>query len=102
MGLVAVLEDEFGKSLQRVEDRDQVLNRILPTPDDARFSCLNVIDPYGDTVFNRLQAPRFLQEWREVSACAVGPAEAELMAAVASMAARVATEHHLYLKFYGD
>jgi hypothetical protein len=65
--LTAVLEDEAGEPLERVEDATNILHRLLPGPDDQRYVYLGTIDWYGDTVFDRLQAPRFLQngvEWQ--------------------------------------
>jgi hypothetical protein len=35
---------------------------IFPHVDDAHFVSLRFIDPYGDTLFNRLQVPVVLEE----------------------------------------
>ena len=101
MGLTAVLQDESGEAIDRVEDPTNILHRLLPTPDDAPYQYLGTIDWYGDTVFNYLQAPRFLEEWRRLTADAPGSHEAALLHAIEVMAERVA-KRHLYLKFYGD
>jgi hypothetical protein len=102
MGLTVVLETETGAPLEQVEDPTNVLHRLLPSPEDTRYRCAGVIDWYGDTVFNRMQAPQFLEEWRQISIGASGPDESALMKSIERMAERVANEVHLYLKFYGD
>ncbi len=60
------------------------------------------IDSYGDTIFNRMQMPRFLSEWSEISANAQSSEERELMLKIEALARRVQNEVHLYLKFIGD
>jgi hypothetical protein len=102
MGLTIVLESEQGEPLETVEDPTNILHRLLPNPGDKRFHCVTAIDWYGDTVFNYVQAPTFLEEWRQLSKTATGQAESALLMAIERMAERVATERHLYLKFYGD
>jgi hypothetical protein len=102
MGFTVALENEAGEALERVGDPTNVLHRLLPSPEDARYRCLGVIDWYGDTVFNYLQAAQFLVEWRRIATEASGPAESDLMKAIEKIAERVANERHLYLKFYGD
>jgi hypothetical protein len=102
MGLRVVLESETGEPLEQVEDPTNILHRLLPGPEDTRYRHLGVIDWYGDTVFNNLQAPQFLEEWRRIVAGASGHAESALMKAIEKMAEKVAKGHHIYLKFYGD
>lgn len=102
MGLTVVLESEGGEPLDRVEDPTNVLHRLLPPPDDGRYRCIGAIDWYGDTVFNYLQVPQFLDEWRRIAAGAGGPDESAVMKKIEAMAERLARERHLYLKFYGD
>jgi hypothetical protein len=102
MGLTIVLEDEAGEPLHRVEDPTNILHRLLPRPDDADYRFVGTIDWYGDTVFNYLQAPMFIAEWRRLMTQPLMPAERELMHAIGLLGERVATERHLYLKFYGD
>lgn len=102
MGLTVVLENEAGGSLERVEDPTNILHRLLPSPENARYRCIGMIDWYGDTVFNYLQMAVFLEEWRRIAAQASAPAESALIEAIEKMAVRVVNERHLYLKFYGD
>ena len=102
MGLTVVLENERGEPLEQVEDPTNILHRLLPTPEDTRYRCLGAIDWYGNTVFNYLQAPQFLEEWRRIANQVSGSAESTVMKPIEKMAERVANERHLYLKFYGD
>ncbi len=53
------------------------------------------IDPYGDTVFNRIQIERFLREWAFVSAKAQTLEESSLVATIEKMALRCQDEVHL-------
>lgn len=102
MGLTIVLENESGETLERVEDPTNILHRHLPSPEDVRYRWIGTIDWYGDTVFNHLQAPRFLDEWRRIVAMAEDPDESTILKQIEALAERVANERHLYLKFYGD
>lgn len=102
MGLTIVLEDERGTRLGWVDDPTNILYRLLPTAEDPAFRWTTTIDRYGDTVFNSLQVPHFLEEWRRLATKAAGPADVALLQSVERMASRVRHEVHLYLKFYGD
>jgi len=103
MGLTVVLELEGGESIATLEDPSNALHRLLPS-DAALYPSLASIDWYGDTVFNRLQAERFLAEWERLAASA-GPLsdeERRLVDGVHSLAERLAHELHVYLRFVGD
>jgi len=102
MGLTTVLEDESGKAIETVEDPTNILHRLLPRHDDESFRFLGTIDWYGDTVFNHLQAPVFLDEWRRLSTKTSSPQEIALLRAIEVLGEKLASERHVYLKFYGD
>jgi hypothetical protein len=102
MGLGIELQDELGGQLDMVADPKNFLGRLLPQNDDPLHPMLASIDSYGDTVFNRMQMPRFLSEWSEISEKAQSPDERELVAKIESLARRVQDDVHLYLKFVGD
>jgi len=101
MGLDIELQDERGERLQSTGDAQNLLIRLLPDDADA-YPMLASIDPYGDTVFNRIQMGRFLREWEAVSANARSADERILVGIVQSMAVHCRDEVHLYLKFIGD
>jgi len=46
-----VLQDE---SASEINPGIDVPSEILARLDDDRFACLRFVDPYGDTIFNRL------------------------------------------------
>jgi hypothetical protein len=102
MGLGIELQNEQGQTLEFVADPKNLLGRLLPPSEDSCHPMLTSIDPYGDTVFNRIQIERFLHEWILVSAKVQTSEESSLVAAIEKMARRCHDEVHLYLKFIGD
>jgi hypothetical protein len=102
MGLGIELQDEQGETLVSVADPTNLLGKLLPPNDDRSYPMLASIDPYGDTVFNRVQIERFLVEWAAISTGAHSSEERCLVAIVEKMALRCHAEIHLYLKFIGD
>ena len=102
MGLGIQLQDEWGGQLDMVADPKNFLGQLLPQNDDPLHPMLASIDSYGDTVFNRMQMPRFLSEWLVISVKVQSPEERELVAKIESFARRVQDEVHLYLKVIGD
>lgn len=95
------LEDERGNTIDSASDTG-VLGRILPELYDTRFILLRFIDPYGDTVFNRMQIETFIEEWKRIYPSEAPPEERTFMCKVEELAERCRSEPHLYLKFYGD
>ena len=96
------LETERGDQLEIIADPTNVVTRAVThvmTDDDH---CLNVIDPYGDTVFNNLQAPTFLAEWQRCTKVSSEPEFVRVVDGVKRLGERLRDEVHLYLKFYGD
>jgi hypothetical protein len=60
------------------------------------------IDWYSDTVFNRLQIPRFLSHWQTLASQSQSPDELRIVEDVKELAVRCGGSVHLYLKFVGD
>jgi hypothetical protein len=102
MGIEVVLEDERGAKIASLEDPTNNLHRILPAHDAQGFQCLNRIDWYGDTTFNRHQIPAVRQELKRLANTREGAEELKLIEHLDLLAERVEGEPHLYLKFYGD
>ena|SRR5665213_4171252 len=102
MGLGIELQDERGGKIDSVADPKNLLRPLLPAPGDLIFILTNAIDPYGDTVFNRIQMERFLSEWTSIASRCKTQEEKELASKIASLAFRCRDEVHLYLKFIGD
>jgi hypothetical protein len=63
---------------------------------------LKWIDPYGDTVLNRLQIPDFLEQWNALREFAATDSERATLEAVQQIAEFCLEEPHRYLRFYGD
>ena len=102
MGLDIELQDEQGEPLESLADPRNLLGRLLPPNDDDSHPMLASIDPYGDTVSNRIQMQRFLHEWAGGCAKAQTSEERSLVASIEKMAFRCHDEVHLCLKFIGD
>ena len=102
MGFDIVLEDERGKRIDGVGDPTNLLHGLLPRLEENTFKCLNFVDWYGDTSFNRLQMDSLLAELDRLQARAASEDGEELLARIADLARRCQRGRHLYLKFYGD
>jgi hypothetical protein len=91
----------------RVEDetcdqRNWLAHWIEKLPELESTHCLQYLNPYGDTVLNTLQIPRFLVEWRIIEGQANTPEEVAFVSEVRRLAALCGKGSHLYLKFWGD
>ena len=93
---------ERGETLDQPVDPTNHIHRLLPQSEDVGYVLVNAIDWYGDTIFNRLQMPRFVTEWARLRDAAVSFGAADLHSKVAAMARRCSAEVHVYLKFLGD
>lgn len=100
MGLSIVQTDCNGKFLETVHDPHNFLHRLL-IPDDATDNVLAKIDWYGDTYFNYLQIPRFLEEWNQLEKRAKSSEEKALIDDVRRLAVKAYTDRGL-LRFVGD
>jgi hypothetical protein len=103
MGVIGIfLQDENGKPLTQVNGDSHLLDSLLPEASNAPFHVLRIIDPYGDTVFNRLQMDEFLAEWDMLTERARSLEQREVLAEVRALASLCREQPHLYLKFCGD
>jgi hypothetical protein len=100
MGLTVVWTDCNGKFLETVHDPHNFLHRVL-IPDDATDSVLAKIDWYGDTYFNYLQIPRFLEEWNQLERHVESAEEKALIDDVRRLAVKAQADGGL-LRFVGD
>jgi len=101
MGFDIHLETERGEVRATVEDPKNLLHRVLERS-VREEPLLAEIDWYGDTVFNRLQMPRFLSQWRVLAKNCKSPEEAKLVDEVTALAEQCEGGVHLYLEFIGD
>jgi hypothetical protein len=101
MGFDINLESERGDVLATVSDPQNLLHRLLERSITTE-PLLAEIDWYGDTVFNRLQIPRFLSHWQTLATQSQSPDELRIVEDVKELAVRCGGGVHLYLKFVGD
>lgn len=57
MGIDAIIEEEHERRVAELLDPQNRMNWLLRLATFDSTHCLQFIDPYGDTVFNRLQIP---------------------------------------------
>ena len=101
MGFDINLESERGEVLATVSDPQNLLHRLLERSISIEPQ-LAEIDWNGDTVFNRLQIPRFLSHWQTLASQSQSPDELRIVENIKELAVRCGGSVHLYLKFVGD
>ena len=103
MSIEVVLQDEkYNAVSEMIHDPGGVIVNCLPNHTDASYSCVRFIDPYGDTIFNRLQAVAMIAEWDSLEASFRQKDAGTLWADVRALIVRCSQEPHLYLRFVGD
>jgi hypothetical protein len=102
VGFEIAVEDEDGSMIASIQDPTNILHRVLPAATDDDYRYLNVIDWYGDAIFNGLQIEGFRRELARITGAVGLPEERDLLAQLDKLAVLVQSEPHLYLKFYGD
>ena len=102
MGIDVRLENSKGEALESMLDPHSYLPRILKRIDESEHLLINGIDFYGDTVFNRLQAPRLIGEWQRLVRLSSSDEERVFLETVLRLIERCQDEVHRYLKFIGD
>lgn len=102
MGIELRIESEDGREITVLLDPQGLVQRLLPSLQDAAYPCLRFVDPYGDTIFNHLQVPHLLEDLRR----AVGETRDHAARLHGEAAIRLVQEAegrvHTYVKFYGD
>lgn len=102
MGLSIRLEDERGEQLEGVIDPHQILLDLINAGNVINTCCLRFIDPYGDTVFNRVQMAQFMKELGELDKFAKNSDQLNLLSRIKELTQRCSQQPHLYIKIYGD
>jgi hypothetical protein len=85
---------------RRCELVDAALARAQEWPDS--YPRIAEIDPYGDTIFNKLQIAALLNEVDAVLRETDNPGEQQWLLDLRALAERCGGATHLYLKLIGD
>ena len=103
MGIAVVLQDERCNNISKiVNDPAGVIILSLSELADGACSCVRFIDPYGDTVFNPLQAAVMIEEWERLRHSFTDRNADTLWADIRELIVHCSEEPHTYLKFIGD
>jgi|688.fasta_scaffold548529_2 hypothetical protein len=102
MAFDVALEDGKGEKFAVVgEPIGTPIARSVSKAVGSRFPLASTIDPYGDTVFNYIQAELLRQEWAALIAAADCERTKEALLQVDELLQRCVAER-LFIKFYGD
>lgn len=102
MSLRIRLEGERGQQHASISDTNHLLWRLMRESDLKHTCCLRFIDPYGNTIFNRLQMPQLLIELESLHEFITSNEQAELLSKIEELVRLCAQEPHNYIKIYGD
>jgi hypothetical protein len=97
--IIAVVADENGNA---IGNGVELASSIFPNVDDRRSGFLRFVDPYGDTLFNRLQIPLVLSELQLLKKSLENQEQQALVQQIESLCTICLDEPHRYLKFIGD
>jgi hypothetical protein len=102
MGWIISLEGERGDHIEKLGDPHRMFLHLLKKVDKTATSCLRFIDPYGNTIFNRLQMSQLITELEILNKAAENPEQNNFIKELKDLAQRCAEEPHLYLKIIGE
>ena len=96
------LETDKGEKAELVLDVHGVLWGLLMPPPDDSYPLLAFVDPYGRTLFNRLQMNAFLAEWTRLTGTASAGTEIKTLNLIKGLAERCKDTAKHFLVFVGD
>src|SRR5437879_6092020 len=91
-----VMQDEHGCDLS---ERINVRSSLVAKNGEVQFVCLRFVDPYGDTVFNRIQMEFVLKDLDLLESQNQKEEDRSLIEEIKTLCLRCQSEPHLYLKF---
>lgn len=100
MSITVQLQDETGTVLRPITEGALELADALPPFADPDFPMLGLVDPHGNTVFNRPQMTVVLPELRRLREHFPNPPA--VLGEVEKLAEECANGVHTYLVFVGD
>jgi hypothetical protein len=102
MALTFRLEGERGARYAEVVDYQGDLSRLIVRWTDPLSICLRFIDPYGHTIFNRLQMEQFISELTAIRVLLEHPLAQQTLDQVLALCLECQTRPHRYIVMYGD
>lgn len=102
MGIDLRWEDELGNSIEEVYDPKNIFASLIDKTDKSELICIRFIERYGDTVFNQLQIPIFINELKRILRVCNDTEERKIVKKILILAKKSLGQVHTYLKFYGD
>ena len=104
MTLEIVLEDEFGEREDGFVDAGYLIAAIEPSmsENEDRRRLLDYIDPWGNTMFNRLQLDRLSAELEELEKIKPSEKLTEVIAQLQNLIVKCKATSHHYIKITGD
>lgn len=105
MGINVALRDEHCNIIgDMITDFHGVIAKSLPAISDNRYCCIRFIDPYGDTIFNHIQAKTLLNEWDSLCDSFTGECAEQLWDDIRNLITFCASNKgiHHYIAFIGD
>lgn len=97
--ITVVIQDENGNM---ISEQVGAPTNLLSQTDDTRFTCLRFVDPYGDTIFNRLQLTPLLEDLRILRGCSQSDQHEDTFRQIEGLIQRCQAELHTYIGFIGD
>lgn len=102
MPFAIVLESKVKGKIREIVDAADALPVVLPQDKPKEFPFLAHVDPYGDTIFNTLQASPVLEEWRRLEGPLTLKGQRSFYKAVEEMLQDLESGTHIFLRFVGD
>jgi hypothetical protein len=97
-----ILQTESGGVISEYADETNVMQGVFHRAAIDPGSYLFDIDWYGETIFNRGQAPKVLKEWLAIEKFFSTKEERALFVYVRNCLERMPEEPHWYLRLIGD
>ena len=101
MSLTIELVDEEGNEIDTTSDVDNYLIRLAYETPLKNSCCLRFIDPYGNTIFNRIQMTQFISEIDELINAVEYPEQKDVLMSIKSLAERCEQDVHKYIRIIG-
>ncbi len=115
--IILVWQDERGKEIDSCNDVKGRFALALWVANTKQTTCLQYIDPYGDTYFNVIQVPKLIEELQDLNSTFkklkkktiesnYGDVSVEdicqQISSYIKFSKKAVVEHHTYLRFVGD